>query len=287
MTETTTTTVPLPAPLKRCAIVGTAPSWRACPWDDLTLEAWCLNDAYLIGIPRANRWYDLHPFHQMAFRPKGQKVVSQSEVPIGAYLRPEGHLEWLKSRPMPVFLAEKRADFPTSLTFPKAELLQWFQPFWPWRLNRKGLIEAGPDYEVSTPSWMLMQAMAEGYQEIHIYGIHLATQWEYIQQRPNFEFLIGLAAGRGIKIVLPESAPICKASYRYAFEPKADLPQQQAQFEIDVIKAEGRVLHKQHANLPWYARGRKKDVIHRLNALDVQLADAKQVLSRASALALV
>lgn len=282
MTDTTNT-----APLKRCAIIGTAQSWRDAPWQDQTLEMWCLNDAYLIGIPRADRWYDLHPFHQMSFRPRDQRTVSQADVPIGAYLRPEGHLEWLKSRPMPVYLAEARKDFPTSRTFPREALLQWFQPFWPWRLNRKGILEAGPDYEVSTPSWMLMQAMAEGYQEIHVYGIHLATQWEYLQQRPNFEFLIGLATGRGIKMVLPQSAPICKASYRYAFEPKADLPQQQAQFQIDLIKAEGQSLHKQKAKLPWYARAHKQDLDRRLAQLDVQLLDAKQVLQRAAALAMM
>ena len=267
-------------PIKRCAIVGTAPSWNQCPYTDTTLEVWCLNDAYLIGVPRADRWYDLHPFHQMSFRPRDQRVVAQQDIPFGAYLRPEGHLDWLKSRPMPVFLAEKRADFPTSRTFPKDDLLRWFAQFWPFRLTRRGQVEPGPDYEVSTPAWMLMQAIAEGYTEIHVYGIHLATQWEYMHQRPNFEFLLGLAAGRGIKIVLPESAPICKASYRYAFEPKADLPVQEAEYAINQIKAEGRAIREKIIALPWYAKARKQDLISRLAYVDVQLADAKQVLSR-------
>lgn len=275
------------APLKRVAIIGTAQSWRECPYHDQTLEIWGLNDAYLIGIPRADRWYDLHPFHQMSFRPPDQREVSAHEVPVGAYLRPHGHLEWLKTRPMPVYLAQQRPDFPTSRTFPKDELLAWFAKYWPLRYTRQGTVQPGPDYEVSTPSWMLMQAIAEGYQEIHVYGIHLATQWEYLQQRPNFEFLIGVAAGRGVKIVLPESAPICKASYRYAFEQKADIPQQTAQLAIDRIKMEGRALREQHAKLPWHARGRKQDLERRLRQLDVELADAKQTWSRASALAMV
>jgi hypothetical protein len=285
MVETTSTTntltLPVPGALKRCAIIGTAQSWARCPWQDQTLEVWGLNDAYLIGVPRADRWYDLHPFHQMAFRPKDQRTVRQQDVPIGAYLRPDGHLDWLRTRPMPVYLAEARPDFPTARAFPQAEILEWFKPYWPYRLTRHGRVEPGPDYEVSTPAWMLMHAIVEGYGEIHVYGIHLATQWEYVQQRPNFEFLLGLAAGRGIKIVLPQAAPICQARYRYAFEPKADLPIQSAQLTIDQIKAEGLALHQQRAALPWYARGRKQDVARQLARADLLLADARQQLTRA------
>ena len=279
MSETTTQ----PAPLKRVAILGTAPTWTWCPWQDKSLEIWGLNDAYLLGIPRADRWYDLHPFHEMHFRPAGQRVVQAHEVPIGAYLRPEGHLDWLKTRPIPVFLAEKRADYPTSVAFPKAELLAWYAPFWPMRLTRRKTIEPGPDYEVSSPAWMLMQAIAEGYQEIHIYGIHLATEWEYMYQRPNFEFLIGFAAGRGIKVLLPKAAPICRASHRYAFEPKADLPLVAAQQQIAAIKAEGAKLHQALAKQPWYARSTKADLTHQIQHLDAVLADAKQVHARAAA----
>lgn len=285
MTEMTSTALPQPAPLKRVAIIGTAPSWNQCPWGDQTLEKWGLNDAYLIGVPAASRWFDLHPFHQMYFQPRDRRTVNAAHIPVGVYLRPEGHLDWLKTRQFPVYLAEPHPDFPTARVFPKAEILQFWRPYWPLRLSRRGVIAEGPDYEVSTPSWMLMQAIAEGYQEIHVYGIHLATEWEYIQQRPNFEFLLGIAAGRGIKIVLPESAPICKASYQYAFAPKADLPQQEAQRSIGLIKQEGAGLHQRLAHLSWYARDERADILARLKQLDIDLADAKGTLQRAQALA--
>ncbi len=267
--------------LKRCAIIGTAQSWKQAPWNDQTLEMWTLNDGYLLGIPRSDRHFDLHPPHQMLFRPAQNKPLDPATIPVGVYLRPDGHLHWLRTRPQPVYLGEKHPEMPNARVFPKAEVLAAFAQYWPLRLNRKGVIEPGPDYEVSTPSWMLMQAIVEGYQEIHVYGIHLATEWEYLQQRPNFEFLLGVAAGKGIKIVLPESAPICKAAYRYAFEPKADLPLQDAQKQIGIIKAEGAALHQAIATLPWYARARRADLQTRLAQLDVDLADAKAVLSRA------
>ena len=278
----TQTQMSQPAPIKRVAIIGTAESWKCCPWQDQTLEIWGLNDAYLIGVPRATRWYDLHPTHQMHFRPPNQRQVPAGEIPMGAYVRPEGHLEWLRTRPMPTFVNQARPDWPTSHTFPMDAILEWFKPHWPYRLTRRGVIEPGPDYEVSSPSWMLMHAIMEGYTEIHVYGIHLATQWEYVQQRPNFEFLLGVAAGKGVKIVLPQGTPICKAGYRYAFEPKADLPLQQLEQDIMQIKMEGLALKQAYAKLPWYARGKRADLEKQIQRADVALADVRQAHQRAA-----
>ena len=275
---------PAHQPLKRVAILGTAPSWQQCPWQDKTLEIWGLNDGYLLGVPRADAWFDLHPTHQMLFRPRDQRTVPQTGIPIGVYLRPEGHLEWLKSRPIPVYLPEARPGYPTGRVFPRDEVFAFWRQFWPWRVKRNGTIEPGPDYEVSTPSLMLMLAVMEGYQEIYVFGISLATTWEYVEQRPNFEFLLGVAIARGVKIVLPESAPICQAKYKYAFEPKADIPLQQAQHDIATIKAEGLKLRQEAAGLPWYAQGRKQTIDARLRHLDVVLADAKQTMGRLHAL---
>lgn len=279
---TTTATGPsLQPPLKRCAIIGTAPSWKHCPWADTTLECWGLNDGYLLGVPRADRWYDLHPTHQMDFRPTGQRHVQATEARLGTYLRPEGHLSWLQTRPFPVYLQQARADWPTSRTFPKEEILAAFAPVWPLRSSKQGVVTPGPDYEVSTPAWMLMHAIVEGFTEISVWGIHLATAWEYQMQRPNFEWLLGVAAGRGIKIVLPTTTPLCRSAYQYAYAPKADLPLQLAQQRIDRIKAEGLRVRQQRLSQPWHAVPLKRDLDARLAALDTELLDARGTLQRA------
>ncbi len=67
---------------KRCAIVGTAESWKDTPWDDPSLEIWSLNDAYsLNGFQRADRWFELHPTDKFYFRPKQQRAVYAELVP--------------------------------------------------------------------------------------------------------------------------------------------------------------------------------------------------------------
>ena len=269
--------------MKRCAIIGTAQSWQLTPWADKTLEIWTLNDGYVLGYPRIDRHYDVHPMHQMNFRPQGQKTVNPDDVPFGSYLRPAGHLEWLRTRPFPVYLMAPQdpARWPNARVFPMGQILAAFKGAWPYRLQRSGQIVDGKDYEVSTPALMLMHAIVEGYDEVHIYGIHLATEWEYVQQRPNMEFLIGYAAGKGIKVVLPETTPICKSHFRYAYELKADIPLQELQHKIARVKHAGAIVQQELAALPKWNVARRKDLDARRLHLDVELADLRQQLGRA------
>ena len=281
----TQTAFPSPEPLKRAAIIGTAQTWKQCPWNDQTLEVWTLNDGYVLGVPRISRHYDIHPFYQMQFRAVQGRTIASSqvgEVQIGAYLRPADHLAWLKTRPFPVFLNQTTPEYPTGQTFPWQAIIEYFQPHWPWRITRTHDVKPGGAYVISTPCWMLMHAIMEGYGEIHVYGIHLATEWEYLQQRPNFEWLLGFAAGRGIKIVLPDSAPICQGKYLYGLELKADLPAQLEQRRIQTVKQEGLTLRQELNGLRSWQWQREGEIQARLAALDVELMDAKQELRRVS-----
>ena len=66
----------------------------------------------------------------------------------------------------------------------------------------------GRAYLTSTAAYALALAITEGVDEIKLYGVHGATELEYIQQRPCIEWLLGLAQGRGIKVVVPDISPI-------------------------------------------------------------------------------
>lgn len=214
------------------AIVGTAPSWMATPWHDPDVHIASLNDAYnLEGFQRADEWYDFHPLHKFHFAPapvagKPKPLLFAHTIPPGHYVRPHNHLDWLATQTMPVWLhpdyvqqLPAAATWPMARPFPKAEIEAHFGR-----------------YFTSSPAWMLAHAIMRGFREIHIYGIHLSTESEYIDQRPGFEFLIGRVLGptkvtqtvtRGLRryetqdgvIVLPEASPILSAKFQYAFEP--------------------------------------------------------------------
>lgn len=274
-------------PVKKCAIIGTHTTYKATPWDDMTVDCFSLNDAYVLpGFKRANAWFDLHPISEMVFRPKGERKVRPEDAPVGGYLRPEGHLEWLKTRTFPVYLHDCAkagcADLPpekqshTPYPFPKWPNARPF-PF-------KALQQRFGTYFSSTPAWMLAFLLANGYRHIHITGIALATEWEYIQQRPNMEFLIGLSLAQGVQFVIPEKSTLLKCRHQYAIEPKPDLELERVQRRMTLIKDEGLRLKQRLAKLSWYARGEKADVLGRLTVLDLELADCRQEYGRLAAL---
>ena len=74
-----------PKPEKRCAIIGTAPSYRLTPWDDPTLEIWTLNDEWIINLPRSSRHFDLHPFELFYFRDPKKKLQAV-DIPAGVFV---------------------------------------------------------------------------------------------------------------------------------------------------------------------------------------------------------
>lgn len=219
------------ADFKKIAIVGTAPSWKDTPWTDPDLGIYSLNDAYNIpGFQRADFWADMHPLNKFWFAPKKEEgkqvVVFGHQIPYGYYVRPAGHLDWLATQQMVKFLHPEHAQqVPDSATWPNV------RPF------PKASIEASyGQYFTSSPQWMLAQCLMAGIREVHIYGIHLSTEQEYIEQRPGFEYLIGCLLGpskrtmtvsQGLRryesqdglVVLPEASPVLAAHFQYAFQP--------------------------------------------------------------------
>jgi hypothetical protein len=219
--------------MRRVVIVGTAGSYRDAPYRDASAEIWSLNDAYMVkgGLPRVDAWYDLHPLDHFHFAPpkneQGQQpVLYAHQVPVGYYVRPDHHLDWLATQACPVWLHPDHAtQHAASATWPSA------------RAFPKAAIEAHfGQYFSSTPAWMLAHALWQGVRDVEIYGIHLATESEYIEQRPNFEFLCGCLLGAGKRtltvvgskriyesgegrLVLPVASPVLDAKFQYAFQP--------------------------------------------------------------------
>ena len=87
---------------QRCCIVGTAPTWQMTPWNDPSVRIIGLNDAYVLGFPRVDEWYELHAFDKYTYRKLSQKVIRATDVPPGHYVRPIGHLEWLQQQAMTI-----------------------------------------------------------------------------------------------------------------------------------------------------------------------------------------
>lgn len=65
-------------------------------------------------------------------------------------------------------------------------------------------------YWNSSISYALALAIHDGASEIAIYGVDMAADDEYGYQKPNMEYLVGLARGKGINVSIPDTSPLCK-----------------------------------------------------------------------------
>lgn len=72
----------------------------------------------------------------------------------------------------------------------------------------------GQAYWNSSIAYAMALAIHEGAREIAIYGVDMDGTDEYAYQRPNMEYLIGLARGQGVYVHIPKQSALCR------FEPK-------------------------------------------------------------------
>lgn len=266
---------------KRVAIVGTAQSWKETPFDDPGMHIVSLNDAYMLNLPRVDEWYELHPVEKFVYRKKTERTIEASKVPPGSYVRPEGHLDWLKAQ--------------------AATIQVWLQNTppddWPANAQRFPVeqIEAKyGEYWASGPSYMLAHLYERGYRHIEIFGIHLATEHEYREQRPQFENLIGrllgphvtetrvgerrVYTGADMTIVLPVSSPILQHGWKYAYQPKPQPKPNPYRDELAQVRKQKAALVKTLVH--WPVNEDKREAIEQLQWLEVVETDCQQQIQK-------
>ena len=186
---------PPPEHLKRkVAIVGFTDSRALAPFTDPEFSIWGLNALFLLGetVPRADLWFDLHPTH----------LIEADEK----------RTAWYKGTTMPLLLQDVHADFPTSDKFPAQKVREEF----------RGMFVHDPGefrYFTSSIAWMMAYALfaVDGLEELHLYGVDMAQVDEYRHQRACVEFWLGIAMGRGVKVHVPDTCDILKATHEYGY----------------------------------------------------------------------
>lgn len=160
----------------KVAIVGAGAGKWLTPFDDLSFEIWGLNSNWSVfrGM-RFTRWFELHT-----------KEYLQEEW--GGHPDNE-HFKWLRSLRdgMVVYLQNVRVDWPDILPaveFPQSRLAK--------------LVPAFSEYHACSIDWMIALAIAEGFKEIHLYGVEQQHTSEPISSRACIEFWAGVAIGRGL-----------------------------------------------------------------------------------------
>lgn len=193
-------------PQKRIAIVGCSDSKTSAPYNDASWEIWAMNNAYAhVPVSTRNVWFEIHPIKKM---------------PDGRYMRRKlikpGIFEWAYD-----FRGQNMDDYMRSLA--ALDCAVYMQQHWDiipksvaYPLN--DITKKFGRYFTNSVSYMIALAIHQGATEIGCWGVDMATASEYGPQRPSCEFFLGLAAGLGIKITIPDTADLLKTQFLYGFE---------------------------------------------------------------------
>lgn len=183
----------------KVCIMGFAPSWQLAPFGNDEFEIWALNELYLFlpNIPLERlRWFDIHS------RPVIEaQTQSLHRTPVS------DHLQKLQAMQCRLYMQKHYEDIPASIEYPLAEVTAMF-------------VQAGHQnaYFNNSISYMLALAIYEGFEEIHLYGVDMAHDSEYFNQRPSVEFFCGFARGKGITLYTPPECDLMQTAHIYGYE---------------------------------------------------------------------
>jgi hypothetical protein len=212
----------LPRTADKVAIVGFHDATRdLAPYESMEYEIWGVNEEYRFPwLKRLDRHFQLHPRWDFTRTNnlndpnhlfwlqnktgtcnfcKGVGVAGDSPCPYcekGTYTPPPNRTV------IPIYMQKEWDDIPNSVELPLKEMSDTFLP-------------TGKLYYTSSCAYQLVLAMLMGFKRIEFYGYDMGTKTEYHYQRANFEYLIGLAHGRGFDVVLPQSHILTGELYGY------------------------------------------------------------------------
>ena len=195
--------------MKSVAIVGFSEKTMKYCLTSNAEELWTLNHAFIVkNFPRVTRLFELHKKYWYL----------RKEVP-----RSVAYGKWLKEKqPFPIYMQYKHKEIPSSVKYPLDKVIaDCLSNFVEQDEDRNETIRK---YFTSSVAYMMGLAILEKFDVIEIYGIDMENNTEYSYQRPCFEFWIGLALGRGIKVILQKPCQICDATlYGYDNVPYIDI----------------------------------------------------------------
>ena len=111
---------------------------------------------------------------------------------------------------------------------------------------------------------MIAFAIFEGFKEIHVYGVDMSQDEEYFGQRNGVEFWMGVCAGRGCTLYVPQASdllgathgvhPMCQSvdderrGNREAHPHKQEPAISPGQMPVPHDYVDGKEEHRQHAH---------------------------------------
>ena len=164
--------------VRQVAILGKAASVAFAPFDDDDWEIWSIP---WMENRRVDRLFDIHT--QKAWDDEGNPLEPGWEGAITD----------------PVWCDPSRAHlFKNSVEYPFKDVANSL-PI--------AFLECTISYQIAL-------ALLEGVETIGLWGVHMMGRGEYAFQRPSVTYLVGLAQGRGVEVVIPDQSTLFQSNYR-------------------------------------------------------------------------
>lgn len=160
---------------------------------DLSPEVpiWTLNAAESYDFPRIDALFEMHRLRDLVLETHRIENLK-------------------KEHDYPIFMLKEYPFFPASVAYPVEAIADAvFQNVFLGPKNAK--------YFDSSLPYMMALAVMAGYTQIDLIGFGLMTDTEYVYQRPGAFGLTMWAAGKGVKVVLPEDTQLMPDTL-YGFE---------------------------------------------------------------------
>ncbi len=135
-------------------------------------------------------------FHMDDLKVQEARAAANPSGNIAAMVR------WLKTHPGPVYTSRLRPGYPGLVAFPLEDVL-----------NARHDGNGGAPYFNSTAAYAVAYAVHIGVQRISLFGLDytLPNAHRAEQGRACVEFWLGIAAARGIEIIVPEQSSLLDA----------------------------------------------------------------------------
>lgn len=161
----------------KVAVIGLSPSTHdLAPWGYPEWKKWGLpwDEGYW---PRMDRLFEMHDMRLLKSEHSRRR---------------HGYFDRLRECET-LYMQNETDEVPNAIRYPFEEVAKTTGYYWN-----------------SSIAYAMALAIHEGASEIGIYGVDMKGDDEYGYQKPNMEYLIGLARGKGITVSIPDASPLCK-----------------------------------------------------------------------------
>lgn len=199
--------------LRKVALLGGAGTLKWAPWHDLTWELWSHASARHLCQRDPDLLFDIHP---PALWRDGTKKNWDPK-----------YYQWIQKNRIPIMMQDAYKDVPASMRYPFETMITEFP---------RG-------YMTNQVAYMVALALMEGVTDLALYGCEYNTHSEYGPQRGSAEYWLGLAEGRGVRVLLPPGCDLLnKPHLLYGYESHPNgVRDKSYEFGLGPLKATGKV----------------------------------------------